>query len=58
MVPMKATVSFADRALATEHNPSGSQSANTPFDAPTAGIADRLEDSGLAERAKPESLKT
>ncbi len=53
MVPMKALVGFADRSLATEFNPSGAQSANREFDAPSAEIATRLANEGLAERAKP-----
>ena len=60
MVPMKALIGFSDRALATQHNPSGAQAPNVPFDAPSAEVADHLEKEGLAERvqakAKPAKI--
>lgn len=58
MVPMKALVSFADRDLATEHNPSGAQAANVGFEAPSAAVADRIEGAGLAERQKSTKATT
>lgn len=50
MIAMKALVGFSDIDLATEYNPSGSQSANVPFNAPSADVAKRIEGAGLAVR--------
>lgn len=52
MITMTALVGFSDRDLATEHNPAGSVAARSPFTAPNAEIAKRLEATGQAERAK------
>lgn len=55
MIQMKALIGFADRELATEHNPNGVQAANRSFRAPNADVAKRLETEGLAERTKAPS---
>lgn len=52
MVPMKALVGFSDPELKTERDPRGGVAAQAPFIAPSAAIASRLEDAGLAERVK------
>ena len=52
MVPMTALVGFADRSLATTDDPYGARGANSPFNAPSADVAKRLEDAGLAVRVK------
>ena len=58
MIAMKANVSFANRALATEHNPSGSIAAHEAFSAPSADVAKTLSDEGLAERVKTDATTT
>lgn len=58
MVPMTALVGFADKSLATKDDPSGARGANSPFNAPSAEVAKRLEDAGLAERVKPPAAAT
>lgn len=58
MIDMKAKIGFADRELATEHNPSGAQAVGRGFKAPNAEIAKRLEREGMAERVKADTPKT
>ena len=52
MIDMKALVGFTDSDIASETIPTGGVAANQAFKAPSAEIAKRLADAGLAERVK------